>query len=387
MSFARTPSHARTRYHRAYEAGRLNERPERHLASHVFNLAMMAVGGVALAWMIKNIGWDHFSEALGSIGWWFAVILALDLAALCFDAAALQAFMRPEARMVSYLRVLGAQASGRAINVLTPVGALGEATKLSMLVSHAPRTRVLSSIVLLNLSQFYLSVLIIVIGTPIMFMLVDIPASAKLTIGVGLGLALALVIALGVLVKRGAVTTVVDIIRGTRMISSERAERWREQLVEVDRHIRELYANRSHGTWKGFLWVLASRGLTWAATLVLLASAGVDVSPALVIGVFSIGVLIQWGSQIVPMGLGLADGGNYAMYGFLGATGAHGVVITMLNRGRSVAVAILGLAAMAVLHLINRHALGRMHRKLQAMRAAAADAETPAITAEIEERA
>ena len=48
--------------------------------------------------------------------------------------------------MISYWRVLGANISGRAINVLTPGGALGEPTKLMLLSTHAPRARALSSL-------------------------------------------------------------------------------------------------------------------------------------------------------------------------------------------------------------------------------------------------
>jgi len=101
----------------------------------------------------------------------------------------------------------------------------------------------------------------------------------------------------------------------------------------------------------------------------------------LIIGVLSVGVLIQWISQIVPMGLGLADGGNYALFDLVGATGAYGVVITVLNRARSITVAILGLGAMAVLHTVNRLALARMRRKLDALRQRAADVHDTAIEA------
>src|SRR5262245_23526795 len=111
----------------------------------------MAVGGIALYFMMRSLGWDHFREVLGDVGRWFIVIIALETLALCCDAAALNTFMRPEARMVSYWRVLAAQASGRALNTLTPGGTVGEVAKVTLLVSHAPRDRVLSSIVLLNL--------------------------------------------------------------------------------------------------------------------------------------------------------------------------------------------------------------------------------------------
>jgi Lysylphosphatidylglycerol synthase TM region len=346
------------------------EEPERekHVASHVFNLVMMVVGGLALAWMIRSVGWDELGDAVKNVGGWFAVILALDLVALCFDAAALQAFMRPEARMVSYLRVLGAQASGRAINVLTPTGALGEATKLTMLVAHAPRDRVLSSILLLNLSQFYMTIIVMIIGTPIMFLLVDIPHAIKITVLVGFAILLPLFIALAVVIKRGALCTLLSTARRIRIISAERAERWKVRFVEVDKHIRELQEKRSYGTWKGLLWVLASKTVTWTATFTLVANVGVDVSPALVIGMMSVGVLIQWIAQIVPMGLGIADGGNYALFDLVGATGAGGIVMTMLNRARSILVAILGLGAMAAMSLVNRLATARMHRRLAALR-------------------
>jgi uncharacterized membrane protein YbhN (UPF0104 family) len=342
--------------------------PNRHLTSHIFSLAMLVVGGIALAWMLHDLGLSALREAIVDVGWWFALILALDIISLGCDAAALQAFMRPEARMVTYWRVLGAQASGRAISVLTPTGALGEPTKLAMLVTHAPRDRVLSSLVLLNLGQLYLSVAAIVIGTPIMFLLVDVPRELTVTILIAFAVIIPATVTLGMLVHRGALATIVRGIRRLGIISDERADRWRTRMTEVDRHIRELQTNRSHGTWKGFLWVIASKLTTWAATLTLLHTAGIDVSLALVIGTFSVGVVIQWVSQIVPMGLGLADGGNYALYALTGAAGAHGVVITMLNRARSLIVAIGGLCAMAVMHTLNRLALARMRSRLERLR-------------------
>jgi len=341
---------------------------ERHLASHIFNFAVMMVGGVALWWMLSHLGGAEFFGQLRSIGWWFVVVVGLDLVALCMDAAALNTFMRPEARMISYWRVLGAQASGRAINVLTPGGALGEATKLSMLVGHAPKTRVLSSLVLLNLTQVYLSVIMMCIGTPIMFLLVDIPHSLKVVIALGFAILIPLMILLGIMIHRGAVTTVVVLVRRTRLISAERADSWKQRLVDVDRHIRELHRKRSAGTWKGILWVFASRLVSTVAAMILMDAAGLTLSAALVIGTLSVGVLITWGAAVIPMGIGLADGGNYALFDLVGATGATGVVITMLNRGRTVIVAILGLLAMAAINVANRVAQARIDRKLRAMR-------------------
>jgi hypothetical protein len=342
--------------------------PERHVLSHLFNIAMMVFGGCALAWMMHKLGWAKFHDVITDVGWVFLAILALDCIAVLLDARALHTFMRPEARMVSYWRVVGAQISGRAVNVVTPFGALGEATKLTMLISHVPRARVLSAIVLVNLAALYLSVTAMMIGTPITLLLVDLPTELKITVGVGLAVLIPLMIALGVVVKRGALSTLTGVLRRLHLISVERRDAWRVRLVEVDKHIAELYKYRSAGTWKGILWVLASHLTTWCSTILLISAVGVWIRPALVIGVLSVGVLIQWISSIVPLGLGLADGGNYALYDLLGASGAHGTFVTMLNRVRSLGVALVGFVVMAIVHTLNRIALARQHHRIRELK-------------------
>jgi uncharacterized membrane protein YbhN (UPF0104 family) len=136
---------------------------ERHRASHVFNIVVFIVVGVALAWLLRDRGFDTARELLGGIGPWLAVVVGIDVCAAACDAASIHAFMRPEQRMVSYLRVLAAQASGHAINILTPGGAFGEPTKVAMLVGHMPRARIVLSIVVYNLATLYLSVVVHVI--------------------------------------------------------------------------------------------------------------------------------------------------------------------------------------------------------------------------------
>jgi hypothetical protein len=346
--------------------------------SAVFNLVMLVVGGFALWWLLRSTSWHELRNVLTGVGAWAAVILALDLTSLLCDAGALHAFMRPEARMVSYARVLGAQASGRAINVLTPFGALGEATKVTMLAEHAPRARVVSSLVLLNVSKLYLSVAVMVIGTPITVLLVDLPDAIKVLVGIGLAVLVPAMIAIGVMIQRGAVSSLVGILRTSRIISLERAKAWKEKLVEVDKHIRELQSHPTAGTRLGLMFVLISQILSYASTLIIMVAVGVHLTPSLVVGTLSVGVLVTWVSSVVPLGLGLADGGNYALYSILGAGGEHGMYVTMLGRARTVTIAILGLGAMAVINAHARVMQWRIHHKLVRMRAErdAAPAET-----------
>jgi hypothetical protein len=117
------------------------------------------------------------------------------------------------------------------------------------------------------------------------------------------------------------------------------------------------------------LWVIGSRLVTWTSTFTLISAVGVTITPRLVAGVLSVGVLIQWIASVVPFGLGVADTGNYALYDLLGASGVHGAVVTMLNRARSLAVAGVGFVVMAVVHTLNRLAVARMHARLRDHRA------------------
>jgi uncharacterized membrane protein YbhN (UPF0104 family) len=343
--------------------------PEQHRVSHAFNVAMLVFGAGALTWTLRALGWDELRAVVTGVGSRFAVILGLDLAAVLLDARALHAFMRPEARMVSYWRVVAAQISGRAVNVVTPFSALGEATKLTMLVSHAPRVRALSAIVLFNLAALYFSVTVMVIGVPITLLLVDLPRALQVTVAIGLAVAIALVIAVGLLIERGTTATLTAVLHRVRLISRARRDDWQTRLQELDGHLAELHDNRRAGTWRGVLWLIASRLVTWCSTMTLISAVGVAITPRLVFGVLSVGVLIAWIATVVPFGLGVADGGNYALYDLLGASGIHGAFVTMLNRVRSLAVAAVGFAVMAVVHTLNRLALARMRARLRDHRA------------------
>ena len=351
--------------------------PSRHIWSHVFNVGVFVAGAIALALMMEELGWARARDVLAGIGTWAIPIVVLDVGALACEAGAIRSFMRPEARMVSYWRVLAAQSSGRAINILTPGGALGEATKVAMLVTHAPRARVVSSIVLYNLAAFYLSVAVVILGVPLTLLLVDLPRSLQITVWVGLAILIPLVIAIAVMIQKGAVGSLIDAGRRLKILKPERATAIRQRLIEVDRHIKELHTDRSPGTRAGLLFVVGAKACNWTALGLLLHAIGVGITPTLFIGVVSVGVLIGWAAAIVPLGLGIADGGNYALYKVLGATGAFGVYMTLANRARSITLALLGLLALGVVHTITRIEIARRRWRYRERLAAMMERATP----------
>ncbi len=154
-----------------------------------------------------------------------------------------------------------------------------------------------------------------------------------------------------VLIRRGAVRTLIDGISGLRFVDRERAKRWREKIVDIDKRLRTLLANpRESGLPRGLVGVMGSRLVNWTGTIVVMHAAGIPLRPSLVIAALSVGVIVTWASNIVPFGLGIADGANYVLYGVLGATHAAGLVFTMINRLRTVVLALMGLVVMAIAH-------------------------------------
>ncbi|HEY4238290.1 MAG TPA: lysylphosphatidylglycerol synthase transmembrane domain-containing protein [Kofleriaceae bacterium] len=315
---------------------------------------MILVGGGALAYLMHQLGWARIRAMFEGVGWWFAVIIGLDFVAMVFDAAALRAFLGPDAAHVRYRRVFAAQLAGHAINNLTPGGVLGEATKLNLLAGRADRTRVLSSIALFNLVGLYVSVIVMVIGIPITIALVPLPDTIKLVITIGLAVLLPLVIATAVLVHRGALATLADTAARLHLISPARADAWRPKLHEIDEHLGELHGGTDPGTRAGIAWIGASKACGYIASLVLVVAVGAHLHLALVVGVVSVGVLITWISSVVPLGLGILDASNYELYDLLGASGAHGVIVTLVGRVRNLVVAIAGLAMLAAMRLADQ---------------------------------
>ncbi|HEY4058370.1 MAG TPA: lysylphosphatidylglycerol synthase transmembrane domain-containing protein [Kofleriaceae bacterium] len=340
------------------------EPPKKSRWAAIFNLAMFILGGSALVWMLRTTSWGDLEVTLVRVGNWAGIILGLDLISLCLDAAAWRAFMRPEARMVSYPRVLGAWASGRAINVLTPFGALGEPTKITMLMEKAPKARLMSSLVLFNATVLYFSVTVMLIGIPITLLTLDLSHAIKVACGIGVAVIVPLMVMLGLVIHRGAVATLVGTLRKLHVIGDERAKDWKSRLGEVDKHIRELHNHRTAGTSAGILFIATSKLVTYTSTMLLIHAVGVHLSFSLIVAVLSVGVLIQWVSSIVPLGLGLADGGNAALYVLLGATSQQGLFVTMLNRVRSVAVAMFGLGLMAIMAGMSRLQKKRIQDKI-----------------------
>jgi uncharacterized protein (TIRG00374 family) len=319
-------------------------------ARHVLHAVALVVGLVGLAVLIDQLGWSEIEQAIVSAGPWFAVLALIDLASVFCDAGGIHTFVRPLAK-VSYFRVFCAQASGLAINRLTPGNSLGEPIKVTMLMQDIPEAAAVAGIVMYNLAAYLFAISIIVIGVPLTLLSMDLPTEIQIGVSILAGLLILVMVGLVTLVRRGALATAIHAIRRLRIISPERAARWETRIAAIDTNVKRF---GDATTRRAFAFAVLGRSLNSLGTVLVLVAAGIPLTWPLVIGMLSVGILIQWMSNVIPLGLGLADGGNYVLSGALGSAPGAGLAFTMVNRVRTVVLATMGLAVMALANLTER---------------------------------
>ncbi len=324
-----------------------------HRASRLFNVIALAIGAVAFAFVAAHLGWSGVREAVIGTGAWFAVIAAIDLASAMCDAFGIHGLLRPSSRL-PYARVFAAQLSGMAINRLTPGNTLGEPVKVTMLVRSAPVDGAVAAIMMFNLLTMYVAIAAIVIGVPLTALWLDLPEQVALVLWIATAALVALALAIWLIVRRGAVGTVIDTLVGLGVLGSERAARWRAKVTAIDGRVRGLASARVAGTGRGLAGVVGSRVLNWVGTITVLHAADIPMTAPLVIASLSVGILVTWLSNIIPLGLGIADGTNYVLYGLLGAAPVAGLLFTLVNRLRTVVLALLGLTVMFIANALDR---------------------------------
>jgi uncharacterized protein (TIRG00374 family) len=315
----------------------------------------LVVGLVAFAFMANRLGWSGLTKVLVDTGWWFAVIAAIDVIGGMCDAAAIKVIASEHAH-VPFGRALAAQLGGVAINRLTPGNALGEPVKISLLVEKIPRDSAVSTILMFDASATIVAVVAITLGIPITLAFVDLPHKMEITAWIGAGVLVGFLVLILLLVRRGPVGIGIRLLRALRVISRARCERWKESTAHIDAMVKQLGKTRSSRL--GLAFLFGSRALNWGGTIVMLYAAGLPLSAPMIIGILSVGQLITQLSHIVPLGLGIAEGGNYLLYRALGAPGLAGVDFTMVYRARTCLLAAIGLSVLAITSYKDRRRRG-----------------------------
>ena len=312
----------------------------------ITRLSLLA-GVIALVVTVWLVGPDTLLAHLETIGPWFALLLVLELAVSMLDAGVVYSMTRgpgaPSARSVFV-----AQLAGRAVNSVTPGAAIGEALRVSLLARECSPQRIVAAVMFASIGSFVVGLVLIAAGTIATALLFTMPSALELTFHIVGGVCAVLAVALVWLVQRGMVTKLALLGRKLRLISQARHERWRDQLASLDRRLVE---NEHRG--KAMLLLLASQLLQRGVIWVTLLAAGYSLSGPQLVAILSAGVLLTWASALVPMGVGVSEGGNGALFALIGAPTSLGVALAFARRVNQIIFAALGFSVLAADRIAN----------------------------------
>jgi uncharacterized protein (TIRG00374 family) len=316
------------------------EKPSEHSPRwlHWVTRVSLVIGVIALVITVWIVGPSILWEQLRKIGWFFVALVALEIVTSVCDATAIY-FMADGPGRPTWRHTVVAQLAGRGINSVTPGGNLGEAVKVGLLAQRCSPRRIVAAVMYVNLVAVVTNLAIVALASGATAFLFDIPHAARVALLVGAGVTAAAAVGIMYLIKRGMLSTLSNGLAHLHLISKKRRQSWNKTLEEVDRRLRG--QDSAHAR-KALVFILISQFGQKALTYATVLAAGYVLSPAQFLALCSAGVLLGWISTIIPMGLGISEGGNVALFTLIGAPAPLGLALALARRVNQVAFAIIG---------------------------------------------
>lgn len=305
-----------------------------------FTIGASVLAAVALIITLRQVGLATVLDELRAIGWWFAALVAIEIVAALCDALAISGFLGPAPPRSSYRRVLQAQVCGRAINLVTPLASLGEATKATLLMRDTATTRAVAAVARFGMVYVAINLAFIVIGAPVCALALPLPGWLARTLWIGTAIALTFGVGVVVLIRAGMVSSVIGALARVRMISTDRATRWTERGRELDGELRGAGGWRA---WRPGGFAVISKLLQWLAAWIVMHANGHAPPLDVMAAVATAGTLINVVANIVPLGLGVTEGGTAALMAALGQPPSLGVTMAVARRAVQLLYAAFGL--------------------------------------------
>lgn len=306
------------------------------------------IGIGVTAWLV---GAGTILDHLRAIGPWFLALLACEALATGLDSYAVFLLTRGPGAP-SYREVVVAQFAGRAVNSVTPASNLGEALKVSLLARSCEPARVTAAVLYAVLTAVTISLSLIAIGTFATALVFSIPTVVQFALCAAALVSACLAATVLVLVRHGMLTTLSGVLARLGLISGARQQRWNERFAELDSRLRG-DLGREHGR-GAVVAIAASQLIQKALTYVTVLAAGYELAPGQFLALASAGVALGWVATIIPMGLGISEGGNVALFALIGAPVAVGVALALARRVNQVVFALLGFSILAVDRVASR---------------------------------
>jgi hypothetical protein len=322
---------------------------------------------IALVFTVRDVGVATIAEYFRRIGWWWVAVALLEVGITSLDAVAIRAFLSPEQANVRLRSAILSQLAGRAVNAVTPSGNLGEAVKVSVLVTFVSQARAVSTIILYNAISFAVELIVVAIAVPVVVALVPMPPALWVAMILTCAVAFAIVLGLYLLVRFGALTMLAPIarvvyvgvvrLRPSRrrfVLPAERYERWQRQLRDVADKMRKSDGARPRDRALGIGAIVVSRLASMSLSFLILHALGSPITAGFVAAYTVGGFVVYLTSTLVPMGVGISESGIYGLFRLLGEDPARGVTLVAARRVVQLVYAAIGLVLMMASETVQR---------------------------------
>jgi len=314
----------------------------------------LVVAAFALVLTIHKVGLVAIAKYIRLIGWWWIAVFVLEVAITSLDAVAIRAFMSPEQDKVRFRAALLSQLAGRSVNAVTPSGNVGEAVKISVLTEYVSGSRAVSTILLYNIVSFSVELLMVAVAAPFLALLLPLPGTWRALFLIAGVLCFALSVGLYALVHRGMLASLARLGVRLQILSPARFERWHAKLASVDDKLRLIAGARARDRWLGIAAVITSRLVSMTLSLVILHAIGEPITVGFVAGYTVGGFVVYMLASLVPMGLGISEGGNWELFRALGENPARGTALVIARRVTLVIYAAIGLVLVMASETVQR---------------------------------
>jgi hypothetical protein len=334
----------------------------------------LVLGIIALVLTIRDTGLVQIGTYFKRIGWGWVAVVILEIAITTLDASAIRAFLSPDHDKVGLGSALLSQLAGRAVNAVTPSGNLGEAVKVSVLVEHVSQSRAVATILLYNVVSFTIELVTVGVAALVMAVFLPMPAALRWGLLGGGVLVLALGLAIYALVRRGVLVSAARLaaripvpgLAGLRrwlwkvarpsryLLHPDRLARWEPRLRSVDDKMKLVEGARRRDRHLGIALVVLSRLTSMTLSFLLLIAMGETLSVGLVAAISVGSFFIYMASTLVPMGIGINEGGYDMLFRLLGENPARGTALILARRVALIVYAAIGLVLVAASETVQR---------------------------------
>lgn len=312
----------------------------------------LAIAIVALVFTIRDVGLVTLGNYLSRIGWWWIAIVLLETLNTVLHSTALRAFAAPD--KIRLRSTLLAQLAGRAVNAVTPTGNFGEVVKMSVLTEVVTQSRAVATVLLYNIVSFTIELGIVAVGAALCAVFVPLSFELRAMFAGVAVVSFAISLGLYLLVRRGMLASMVRVLVKLRIMSEARYAKLADKLHGVDDKLRLVAGASRRDRVIGIAALAASRFSAIVLSLVILHAVGKSITIGF-IALWTVGSFpIYLASTLVPMGLGVSEGGYYGLFRSLGYNPATGVTLVIARRCITIMYAAIGLVLVTTSETVKR---------------------------------